>query len=48
LTPTDHATAFIAKQMAILTDNNGNPQELNPFSFLVADFSGMLHFGQML
>jgi hypothetical protein len=34
--------------MAILNDDNGNLQELNPFSFLVAESSDKLHFGQML
>jgi hypothetical protein len=34
--------------MAILNNDNGNLQELNPFSFRLAESSDTLHFGKML
>jgi hypothetical protein len=47
-TPAGSATAFTAEQVAITSDEIVNPLELNPFSYLAADTTDTLHYGQML
>jgi hypothetical protein len=47
-TPTHPAMAFVAEQMAIHSDHSGSPTEVNPFSYLAADSSDVLHWGQMI
>jgi hypothetical protein len=46
-TPTHQAIAFVAEQVTINSDALGSPTEVNPFSFLAADSSDVLHWGQM-
>jgi hypothetical protein len=46
-TPAHQAMAFVAEQVAINSDNLGSPTEVNPYSFLAADSSDVLHWGQM-
>jgi hypothetical protein len=40
--------AFVAEQIAIHSDLSGSPTEVNPFSYLAADSSDVLHWGQMI
>jgi hypothetical protein len=47
LTPTHNAMAYVAEQIAVHSDTLGSPTEVNPFSFLAADSSDVLHWGQM-
>jgi len=48
LTTALSATAFIAEQIALTGDGTEDISELNPFSFLAADTTDNLHYGQML
>jgi hypothetical protein len=47
-TPASFATAYIAEQIALHQDDQGDPKEMNPFSFPAVDFLDIIHFDQML
>jgi hypothetical protein len=48
LSPVACATAFVAEQTALASDESGTPTSLNPFTHLAAETTNTLHYGQML
>jgi hypothetical protein len=44
----DYAKAFVAEQVALQSDDQGNPMELYHNTYLAADSTDTLHYGNML
>jgi len=44
----DYGKAFVAEQVALQSDDQGNPMELYHNTYLAADSTDTLHYGNML